>query len=56
LCRKVGQKIVIGKDIFLTVVDNDRGKVRIGIKAPKEHRIYRTELLDDDRKDSQASE
>lgn len=56
LCRKVGEKITIGKDIVLTVVDIDRGKIRIGIDAPKELRIYRTELLDDNGDTKQASE
>jgi carbon storage regulator len=56
LCRKVGEKIAIGKGIVLTVVEIDRGKVRIGIDAPKELRIYRTELLDDNGEPKQAPE
>jgi carbon storage regulator len=56
LCRKVGEKIAIGKGIVLTVVEIDRGKVRIGIDGPKELRIYRTELLDDNGEPKQAPE
>ena len=44
LSRKVGEKIVIGENIVITLVEIDRGKVRIGIEAPKEIKILRTEL------------
>jgi carbon storage regulator len=45
LSRKLGEKICIGQNIFLTVVDIERGKVRLGIEAPREIPIYRQELL-----------
>lgn len=45
LTRKLGEKIRIGDGITLTVVEVDRGKVRIGIEAPKDVRIMREELL-----------
>jgi carbon storage regulator len=45
LSRTLGESIVIGEDIRVTVVDIDRGKVRIGIEAPREVLIYREELL-----------
>lgn len=30
----------------LTVVEIDRGKIRVGIEAPPEIKVYRSELLD----------
>lgn len=45
LSRKLGEKIHIGDDIVITVVDIDRGKIRIGIDAPRATPIYRHELL-----------
>jgi carbon storage regulator len=45
LSRKLGEKICIGQNIFLTVVDIERGKVRLGIEAPRDIPIYRQELL-----------
>ncbi len=45
LSRKVGERIHIGEDICITVVDIDRNKVRLGIDAPKEVEIVRSELL-----------
>jgi carbon storage regulator len=45
LSRTLGESIVIGEDIRVTVVEIDRGKVRIGIEAPREVPIYREELL-----------
>lgn len=35
---------MIGPDIVITVVDVERGKVRLGIDAPRELRTYRQEL------------
>ncbi len=45
LSRKLGEKIFIGDNICITVVDIDRGKIRLGIEAPREVAIYRQELL-----------
>lgn len=45
LSRKVGERIKIGDDIEIIVVEIDRGTVRLGIKAPRSTKIYREELL-----------
>jgi carbon storage regulator len=45
LSRKLGEKIVIGENICITVVDIDRGKIRLGIEAPRDVPIFRQELL-----------
>ena len=45
LTRKIGEKIFIGENICITLVDIDRGKVRLGIEAPREVAIYRQELM-----------
>jgi len=45
LSRKRGERIHIGEDIVITVVDVDRGKVRIGVEAPRDVPVYRQELL-----------
>lgn len=46
LSRKVSERIVINKDIVITVIDIERGKVRLGIDAPREVSIFRAELLE----------
>lgn len=48
LSRKLGEKVYIGEgaaQIVLTVVDIDRGKIRLGIEAPRDVPVYRQELL-----------
>lgn len=45
LSRKLGEKILIGDNIVVTIVDIDRGKVRVGIEAPRDIAVMRTELL-----------
>jgi carbon storage regulator len=54
LSRKLGEKIFIGEHICITVVDIDRGKIRLGIEAPRDVSIYRQELLPDKPEDSQG--
>ncbi len=45
LSRKVGEAIAIGSDITIEVVAVDGDRVRIGITAPEEVRVFRKELL-----------
>lgn len=44
LSRKVGERILIGNDIIITVVRIGPGTVRIGIDAPVSLNIVREEL------------
>ena len=46
LSRKLGEKIFIGDNICITVVDIDRGKIRLGIEAPPDVAVYREEVWD----------
>lgn len=49
LNRKIGEQIVIGDGIVLTVTKIGTNRVGLGIQAPKNVRIHRSELrpLDD---------
>lgn len=46
LTRKIGERIVIGDQIVLTVVDIKGDTVRVAIEAPKVIKIYRGEIYD----------
>lgn len=49
LSRKIGEKIVIGGNITITVLESPighHGRVRLGIDAPKEIAIHRLEVQD----------
>ncbi len=49
LSRKLGEKIVIGDHIVVTVVKIDRNQIRIGIEAPHQVPIYREEIAPEPR-------
>lgn len=53
LTRKEGEQIRIGEDVFVTVSDvcKRTGAVRIGIDAPNEIKILRTELIGRDERE-----
>jgi carbon storage regulator len=44
LTRKIGEEIVIGDNIRLTISSIDGGKVRLGIVAPRDVEIHREEV------------
>ncbi len=46
LSRKVGEKVCIGDDVTVEIVEIDRGKIRLGITAPKNVLVLRSELLE----------
>jgi carbon storage regulator len=46
LTRKLGERIVIGGDILITLVDIKGSHVRIGIDAPSHLGVYRQEILE----------
>ncbi|MGB5744769.1 MAG: carbon storage regulator CsrA [Sedimenticolaceae bacterium] len=45
LTRRLGETILIGDDIEVTIVDIKGSQVHVGIKAPKDIDINREELL-----------
>ena len=51
LSRKCGEKIVIGDNIIVTVVDIRGDKVRVGIEAPKGISIHREEVYKESQRD-----
>jgi len=44
LSRKVGERILIGDDIAVTVVRVGQGMVRIGVEAPRSYLVLRDEV------------
>jgi carbon storage regulator len=45
LSRKLGESIVIGGNITITVLESRGDKVRLGIEAPKEVSVHRAEVF-----------
>jgi carbon storage regulator len=46
LTRKIGEKIFIGDNIHITVVDVKGDNVRIAVEAPREVKVYRGEIYE----------
>jgi len=46
MTRKVGERIVIGDHVTITVVLIGGNSVRVGVEAPPEYTVMRRELLD----------
>jgi carbon storage regulator len=56
LARKVGEKILIGDKISVTVVRIAPGIVRLGIEAPEEMNIVREEIQEPERQQNPPQE
>ena len=46
ISRKINEKIKIGDDIEITIISIDKNQVKIGIEAPKNITILRSELIE----------
>lgn len=55
LSRRVGESIVVGDDVTVTVLEVRGDVVRVGIDAPRSVRVHRAELLQDVETTNRAS-
>jgi carbon storage regulator len=46
LTRRVGETLMIGNDVTVTVVAVNGNQVRIGISAPKDVAVHREEIFE----------
>ena len=46
LSRKINEKILIGDDVVLTIIDTRGDQIKIGIEAPKSVKILRHEVFE----------
>ena len=46
LTRKLGESIIIGEKVQLSVVEINKNNIKIGINAPKDITIYREEVFE----------
>lgn len=46
LNRNPGETLVLGDDVYITVLSVSGNQVRIGIKAPKDVSVWREEIYD----------
>lgn len=46
LSRKTDEKIKIGEDITLTIIEIRGDQVKIGVSAPKNVKVFRQEVFD----------
>jgi carbon storage regulator len=54
LSRKLNQAIMIGDEVRVVIVSVDRDQVKIGIEAPREIPVHRSEVYEEIRKSKKA--
>jgi carbon storage regulator len=55
LSRKLNQSIMVGDDVRIVVVSVDRDTVKLGIEAPREIPVHRSEVYEEIRRVNQAA-
>jgi carbon storage regulator len=55
LARKINERIVIGEDVEVSVVDIKGDQVKLGIKAPKRVKVYRQEVYEAIQQENRAA-
>ena len=56
LTRRVGESLIIGDDVTITVLGVKGNQVRIGVNAPGDVAVHREEILDRIQADSVADD
>ncbi|MFP3089193.1 carbon storage regulator CsrA [Treponema sp. TIM-1] len=46
LSRKINEKVMIGDDISISIIEIRGDQVRLGVDAPKSVKVYRQEVFD----------
>jgi carbon storage regulator len=55
LSRKINEKIMIGDDISVSIIEIRGDQVRIGVDAPKTVKVFRQEVFDAIRAENKAA-
>jgi carbon storage regulator len=55
LSRKIDEKIKIGDDITLTIIEIRGDQVKIGVEAPKNVKVFRQEVFNEIQKENQEA-
>ncbi|GHU83390.1 carbon storage regulator [Spirochaetia bacterium] len=55
LSRKLNEKIMIGEDISISIIEIRGDQVRIGVDAPKTVKVFRREIFDAIRAENKAA-
>ena len=55
LSRKINEKIMIGDDISISIIEIRGDQVRIGVDAPKKVKVFRQEVFDAIKAENEAA-
>jgi carbon storage regulator len=55
LSRKTNQKIMIGEDISVSIIEVKNDQVKIGVEAPRHVKVFREEVFEEIKSETRAA-
>jgi carbon storage regulator len=55
LSRRINEKVLIGDDISISIIEIRGDQVRVGIDAPKKIKVFRQEVFDAIKEENRAA-
>jgi carbon storage regulator len=55
LSRKAGEKIMIGDDISISIIELRSDQIKIGVEAPRNVKVFRQEIFDEIRTENRLA-
>jgi carbon storage regulator len=55
LSRRINEKIIIGEDVSVSIIEIRGDQVRVGVDAPKSVKVFRQEVFDSIKAENRAA-
>lgn len=55
LKRKIGESLMIGEDVEITILEREGDTIKLGVSAPRSIRVFRKEIYEEIKAENQTA-